>query len=353
MLELDAQGNENALGFSLNFDPAQLRFVGAAVGSGASGATLNINTNPAAQGRLGLALALPAGQSFPAGLRQVIALTFAALSNSSDSQTTLSFSDQPIAREVVDTSATALATAYTNGQVTLSGGTSTLAAVSGASFSLGPLASETIVAVFGNNLATSVQTATALPLPTTLAGTTVRVRDSAGVERLAQLFFVAPTQVNLLLPANLASGTATLTVTSGDGRVATGAVEIAPVAPGIFTANANGQGLPAAVLVRVRADGSQSFEPLTNTPVDLGPEPDQLFLILFGTGWRGHSGLAHVSCTLGGVNAEVLFAGAQGDLAGLDQLNLRLPRALAGRGEVTLALTVDGRVANTVRLAVR
>jgi hypothetical protein len=43
------------------------------------------------------------------------------------------------------------------------------------------LASESIVAAFGAGLATATQVATSLPLPTTLAGTTVKVRDNAGV----------------------------------------------------------------------------------------------------------------------------------------------------------------------------
>ena len=40
--------------------------------------------------------------------------------------------------------------------------------------------------------------------PTTLGGTTVTVRDSAGVERLAQLDYVSPRQVNYIVPAGTA-----------------------------------------------------------------------------------------------------------------------------------------------------
>src|SRR5262249_55824660 len=66
-IELVAQGDESALGFSVNFDPAQLRFVSAVAGKDASGATLNVNSSQAANGRLGLALALPAGQTIQPG----------------------------------------------------------------------------------------------------------------------------------------------------------------------------------------------------------------------------------------------------------------------------------------------
>jgi uncharacterized protein (TIGR03437 family) len=240
---------------------------------------------------------------------------------------------------------------------------SAVASVSAASFLGESLASESIVAAFGARMATRVEVASNLPLPTTLAGTTVRVRDSAGTERLAPLFFVAPTQINLQIPPGTVAGQATITVTSGDGTVSGGVANIAAVAPGFFTANASGQGVAAATVLRVKADGTQVFEPVARfdaaqnrfvvAPIDLGPEGDQVFLILFGTGFRQRSALLAVSLSIGGVSAEVLYAGAQGDFVGLDQVNARLPRSLIGRGEVELALTVDSREANRVGISVK
>src|SRR5207248_2931227 len=46
-VNLEAQGNENALGFSVSFDPSKLTYVGASLGAGASGATLNVNSGHA------------------------------------------------------------------------------------------------------------------------------------------------------------------------------------------------------------------------------------------------------------------------------------------------------------------
>jgi hypothetical protein len=37
----------------------------------------------------------------------------------------------------------------------------------------------------------------------------------------------------------------------------------------------------------------------------------------------------------------------------LDQVNIRVPRSLRGRGEVDLVLTVEGKMANPVRINVR
>jgi hypothetical protein len=46
-------------------------------------------------------------------------------------------------------------------------------------------------------------------------------------------------------------------------------------------------------------------------------------------------------------------AGPQGDFAGLDQVNVRLARGLAGRGEVQVLLSVEGKPANTVTVNIR
>lgn len=235
-----------------------------------------------------------------------------------------------------------------------------VASISAASFTPN-LASEALAAAFGVNLATTTQAATSVPLPTTLAGTSLRVRDSQGVERFAPLFFVSPSQLNYQVPAGTANGLATVTVNTAEGALLTGTVSVNTVAPGLFTANSDGQGVPAGVAVRVKASGEQTFELILRlegnrfvpAPLDLGPEGEQVILVLFGTGYRNRSAGGTVSARIGGTDAEVLFAGQQGDLVGVDQLNVRLPRALAGRGEIELVLTVDGRLANTTRVNVK
>ncbi len=126
-----------------------------------------------------------------------------------------------------------------------------IASVSAASYLANELAPEAIAAGFGSNLATTTQAAVTTPLPTTLAGVTVSVRDSAGTERLAPLFFVAPTQINYQIPPNTATGAASVTVSNGTAAVALGLLNIVTVAPGLFSANADGQGVAAGVALRV------------------------------------------------------------------------------------------------------
>src|SRR5262249_3137630 len=95
-IELVAQGDENALGFSLSFEPAVLSNPQAALGADASGATLNTNTSQVGGGRLGLAISLPSGQKFGAGARQVAVVTFTIAGGASDGSTQVGFGDQPI-----------------------------------------------------------------------------------------------------------------------------------------------------------------------------------------------------------------------------------------------------------------
>jgi uncharacterized protein (TIGR03437 family) len=224
------------------------------------------------------------------------------------------------------------------------------------------LAPDQIAAGFGISLAEQSLTAGAAPLPIALDGVTVKVRDSANVERSAPIFFVSPTQVNYQVPAGVALGPATITIADRNG-VATGQTQIVMVSPGIFTFNANGQGVAAAIAARASANGAQTIEPVAQldptqkryvpVPINLGPETDQVYLILYGTGLRHRSALDAVSVKIGGLEAKTIFAGAQGDYIGLDQINVLLPRGLVGSGETDVSVTVDGLTANPVTINIQ
>jgi uncharacterized protein (TIGR03437 family) len=237
-----------------------------------------------------------------------------------------------------------------------------VAPVSAASFNGASLAPEQIVAAFGLGLANGTEIATTVPLPTSLLGASVKVKDKTNVERSAPLFFVSPSQINFQIPPGTATGKTTITIANQQNLELSATVWIENSAPGLFAANANGQGVAAAVVLRVRGDGSFTFEPVAQpdgqgqfiaVPIDLGAETDQVFLILFGTGIRNRSAIEKVIVQAGGVAAPVLFAGAQGSFVGQDQVNVRLPRTLAGRGDVAVTMTVDGQIANSVSVYIR
>lgn len=243
-----------------------------------------------------------------------------------------------------------------------------LANVSAASYRGILLSPEMIATAFGSGFTSQRVAATDLPLPTQLGGVTVKVKDNSGMERMSPLFFASPGQINYQMPAGTAFGSAIVTVIGSDGNTYSENVLIAPTSPSVFSANSDGQGLAAALILRIKfPGGEQSFEPVVQFnleqekfvafPIDFGPglEPaaDQLFLLLFGTGIRLRNPLSEVTATVGNQTAQVTFAGPHENLVGLDQVNLRLSRNLRGAGEVNVLLTVDGIAANVTRVAFR
>jgi uncharacterized protein (TIGR03437 family) len=153
-------------------------------------------------------------------------------------------------------------------------------------------------------------------------------------------------------------------ITSGNGSISTGEVQINTIAPGLFSANGDGQGVAAGYAIRVRAsvlrteaiarlDATLNPPRYVSIPLDLGPPTDQVYLVFFGTGIRFRSSLSSVAATIGGAPAPVLSAGAQGGFVGLDQVNLLVPRSLIGRREVNVSLTVNGKAANAVRVNIK
>jgi uncharacterized protein (TIGR03437 family) len=122
------------------------------------------------------------------------------------------------------------------------------------------------------------------------------------------------------------------------------------VAPTLFSANGAAAGPAAALILRVRADGTQAYEYAAAAPIDFGPAGDRLFLVLFATGLRN---AASATVAIGSVAAPVLYLGPQPDTPGLDQVNAELPRTLAGAGTVAVRLSADGKPANPVTLTFR
>jgi hypothetical protein len=118
-INLAAQGNENALGFTLSFDPALVSLTGVKPGTDASGATLIVNTNQAGAGLVGCVLALATPNAFGAGNRELLQVNFqAALGGGSFSP---SFTDALVPREISDAGANALPASYANGSVIVNG----------------------------------------------------------------------------------------------------------------------------------------------------------------------------------------------------------------------------------------
>ncbi len=143
---------------------------------------------------------------------------------------------------------------------------------------------------------------------------------------------------------------------NGGDRLITGAVEIAAVAPGLYSANAQGTGVAAGFL-RVTARGQRTegliFRPdtLAAVPLSLGPEGDQVYLLLYGTRIRAATA---VTVTVGTVSVPVLGFAASPQFAGLDQAGSGpLPPSLTGRGVADIVVTADGKRNNTVSVTIQ
>ena len=225
------------------------------------------------------------------------------------------------------------------------------------------VAPDMIVSAFGADLAN--QTITQSAWPTTLGGTSATLVDVTNTSYPVPIYSVTPTQVNYLVPSNAAAGPANLTITSGDGAVTTGVVLVTPVAPGLYTYFANGQGAASAIAVCAgtcsgwpnQMSNGQFWQYTFTTgctsgactaPISWGPN-DTVVIELYGTGVRHVAALSNVTATVGlgtgssatSTSVPVQYAGAQGTDTGLDQINIMLPQSLNGAGQVTLSVAAQ------------
>ena len=87
-----------------------------------------------------------------------------------------------------------------------------------------------------------------------------------------------------------------------------------------------------------------------------GAADENLFLVLYGTGWRNRAAAngrlkEGVSAYFNEIFMPVAYAGVQGTLFGLDQMNIQIPPELKGRQ--TVQIQADGKLANPVEIALR
>jgi len=212
---------------------------------------------------------------------------------------------------------------------------------------------------FGQNLVIGSPDEIIGPLPASYGGATVSIVDAKSNSSTSPLYYVSPWQITFVVPASVAPGTAMVKIASGGATQSAGNIQVAAVAPALFTLN--GVGLAAAGAVRVSASGAQTSEPaytvdsagtFTASPINMGAATDSVYLSLFGTGIAA-AGTSGVSVTINGVNAPVLYAGPQGSLPGIDQVNVQIPATLAGKGSVNVVLTAGGAQANQVQVTIQ
>jgi uncharacterized protein (TIGR03437 family) len=204
-----------------------------------------------------------------------------------------------------------------------------------------------IAALFGTSLASSPTGATFDShgnLPVNLDGASVTV---AGIP--APLFYVSPTQINLQIPVQTPVGQAAVAVTTSSGSTVAGVATVVPFAPAIFVYGSNRGAVTNAI--------TGSLEPFDVTDPSI---PDgQTRLSIFATGLDAAivTGSAvdvyAQSATLGRTNLQVEYAGPQGYYIGLDQINVVLPAALNGAGDMQLFIQMGLAQSNVVLVRIR
>ncbi len=230
----------------------------------------------------------------------------------------------------------------------------------------GGVTADSLAVVFGDHIATVTEAATSVPWPTALGDMPgVTVEDSTGKTFTAELGYVSPAQMNLWIPAGVAPGAATLSfpvtgLPPGAGTAALRRVPflVAGVAPGLFSLDAGGAAAASAVRVMLPT-GAQSPVPVYRcdagqacaaVPIDVGVDAP-VYLSLYGTGIRGAG--ANVEVMLGSTKVQAEYAGPQGEIPGLDQVNVALPLSLRGSGVIQVTITAGGVASNPVKIAVQ
>ncbi len=187
-----------------------------------------------------------------------------------------------------------------------------------------------IMSVFGTQLGSTTQAAATVPLPTNLGGSRAMVN---GVR--APFYYVSPTQINVQIPYETAPGSATLNVVNG-GVSVNYTFQVAATAPGIFTGQNNAM-VPYSsgkrgdtLILFITGEGAVSpsvttgTSTPTGTPVTSLPKPQ-----------------AQTTMTIGGVPAQIVFAGIPSGLVGVTQINFVVP-STAPLGTQPVVVMVGG-----------
>ncbi len=217
-------------------------------------------------------------------------------------------------------------------------------AVSAASYAAAPtpLAPGSLLSVFGLGIAGSGGAASSIPLPFSLGGVSLTI---GGVPApLVVAIAGAQDQVNVQVPFELQGVAQADVLVNNNGVLSVPeTIALGPAVPALFTFSQTGSG-PGAIL-------HANFSALSaGSPAVAGE-----VVLLYATGLgavdpavstgRATSGLTRVTgnvqVTIGGVPAEVQYAGLAPGFVGLYQINVKLPAGVPS-GDALVVLSVDG-----------
>lgn len=224
-----------------------------------------------------------------------------------------------------------------------------------ASYTVPPLpgsaiAPGSIFAVFGANMGPAELAQSSFPLPTTLAGTAVRISASGRTEN-AFLIYTSAGQLAGVLPSTTPAGPATATVIYNGQESAQFPFTVTANNPGLFTLNGGGTG-PAVLTL-------PDYRVITYS--NAATEGD--VLSAWGTGIGALTGRpdnqpaeffdpqTSVEVLVGGKQANVRYRGRAPGLSGVDQLVFDVPAGVRGCN-VSLVIKVGRNISNFSTLPV-
>ena len=214
-----------------------------------------------------------------------------------------------------------------------------------------PLAPGSIASAYGGfGAVATTATTTASPLPTTLAGISVRVNN-----RTAPIYFVSQGQINFVLPVDTESGSQVVEVLNGATVIARGTVNVweafpalassdtTPTSQGIvqnqdFSINSQSSRARRGEVIQIYATGCGKSNPVTIdglAPVALSPT------------------VAKTEAFVANLPAIVQFSGAHPQFPGLCQINVIIPDQPFVVGQTPLFVTIGGIASNSVSVWVQ
>jgi uncharacterized protein (TIGR03437 family) len=216
-----------------------------------------------------------------------------------------------------------------------------------------PVAPGSLISIFGSNLADGTAQS-GVPLPSNLGGTSVVLGG-----RSVPLVYASNGQLSALVPYDVPVNTQLqLLVQRGSALSVGNSLTVAAAQPAVFTANQQGTGqgvivdtstgvladvnAPATAgdVVVISCTGLGAVDP----PVANGaPAPDSPISQTINA----------VTATIGGVPAQVQFAGLAPGTAGVYQVNVVVPSGVAPGSQVPVLLTVAGQTSPPVTMAVQ
>jgi uncharacterized protein (TIGR03437 family) len=242
--------------------------------------------------------------------------------------------------------------------------------VNGASFAGGqPIAPGSLIAIFGSNLGSTLALADTVPLSTSMANVSVSINNTP-----ARMYSIVPNDhLNVQVPWSVsASGTAQVVVTRSGTASAPASVQMAAIAPGIFSYVDGAANVLRAIAYN---NSDQTFAwptgavAVPSRPVKIG-DPTTLVILCTGLG------PAHITpadgapppatastadltlntapqVLVGGVPAQVVFAGLSPQFVGVNQLNVVLAPGTPTGNTVSLQIVSGGiTTSDQVKIAV-